>query len=148
MTDVIGAGEATVIKILEKILPSDYHIKTQVHIEKLIRKKDFELLDEEFNKHKVDVVIYYWKPYGRGYVKETPLVVVPVQGYDHTSGKTGMKHWQKSGKDKIYFKLFKDAKLKIVPILFNECPNIFKERYNIEAVGELCTMFKMAKVKL
>ena len=36
----------------------------------------------------------------------------------------------------------------VVPIEYNECPNVFKEKFNFEAVKEISDSFVTAKVNM
>jgi len=148
LTDVIGAGEDTVNTMLVKLAPKQWDIQRQVSIKKLIKKEDFEFLDGVHQKHKVDFAISIDAKRGTPDFEEQYIGVIRVQGWDHTSGKKGIAHEQKSNKDKIQKKLFENNKLWVVDILFQECPNIFKERFNCDSVIEFCNMMKMAGVPL
>ncbi len=140
-TLVIGKGEYTVGRITHTLSPTHWMIKDQVPIQKLISDEEFQILSDK--KHKVDFAV--WKYVN---MKEKWIGIIRVQGYDHTSGKKGHQHERKSKKDVIQKTLLESQGLWVVDILFNECPNIFKERYNWDAIIEFCEMFKLAKVSL
>ena len=55
--DFIGRGEREVKLILHTLFPHA-EIKTQVPIMRLIKRVDYDLLDEEFQKHNFDLVLY------------------------------------------------------------------------------------------
>lgn len=57
LNDFIGRGEEEVKSILHKLFPNAL-IGMQVPIQKLIKTEDFLQLDEEFQKHKCDLVVY------------------------------------------------------------------------------------------
>jgi len=148
LSNFIGAGEDLVNTILVKIAPKHWDIQRQVSIKKLIKKEDFEFLDGIHQKHKVDFAISIDAKRGTPDFEEQFIGVIRVQGWDHTSGKKGIAHGQKSNKDTIQKKLFEDNELWVVDILFNECPNIFEERLNWDSVIEFCNMMKMVDVPL
>ena len=129
------------------LFPQKWNLESQIHIRHLIKKKDFEFLDEVHQKHKVDFAINLTQKSLKGCVSDKYIGVIRVQGWDHTSGKKGIAHGQKSNKDTIQKKLFEDNKLWVVDILFNECPNIFKEKYNFESIREFCEMVKMTNTQ-
>ena len=139
--NIIGVGEDTTYKIATLLMPSKYHVGRQALLSVLIGSDNANFLDVEYRKHKIDIVIYDREI-------SNFVGVIRIQGKDHTSGKKGISHQQKSLKDKNLKKIFKDNNLWICDILFTECPNIFKEQLNWDSVIEFCNMMKMAGVKL
>lgn len=141
MTQVIGCGEEIVGRIVHALIPTYWTVKAQVPIQQLINREEFEILADK--KHKVDFAVWEYI-----HMEEKWIGIIRVQGYDHTSGKKGHRHERKAQKDVIQKALLESQSLWVVDILYNECPNIFKERYNWDAIIEFCQMFKLAKVSL
>lgn len=138
--NIIGVGEDTVYEIAKRLFSDPYEVKRQVPIHILLQynQDEFRALSLEYKKHKADIVIY-----NRWYFNYEG--VIRVQGHDHTSGKKGISHEQKSLKDKNLKKIFENSEMWVCDILFVECPNIFKERLNWDSIFEFCNMMKMIK---
>lgn len=107
MSDFIGRGENETKKILQALFPKAT-ISAQVPIEKLINPIDFEQLDEEFQKHKCDLVLY-----------NGPNIIVIEVNYKHKE--KAAKKWT------IFEKLLKKAER--IPITINDynCEYLFSD---------------------
>ena len=103
----IGRGEIETQKILQALFPNST-IAAQVPIEKLIKLEDFEQLDEEFQKHNCDLVLY-----------DGPFILVIEVNYKHKE--KAAKKWN------IFEKLL--TKAERIPITINDynCEYLFSD---------------------
>ena len=106
-TPYIGRGESLAKLILSNLL-RNVTIKQQVHVSNLVSKEDYNSLDEVYQKHKFDLVIY----------RSDTIIVIEVN-YKH--GDILCKKW-----NRIFEPLLR--KNKIIPVTIDDynCRNLFK----------------------
>lgn len=105
--DFIGRGEVETKKILQALFPKAT-VSAQVPIGRLIESEDFEQLDEEFQKHKCDLVVY-----------NGPFIMVVEVNYKHKE--KAARKWN------IFEKLLKKAQRIPVTISDYNCEYLFSD---------------------
>jgi len=127
---IIGDGEDTTLTILKMFFPSA-EFDRQISIGNYVNSDVYDLYDPVYKKASIDIGMWYM---GHNFA-------IRVQGDDHTGD-------IKARKDRIQKKDIEDGGADVIDILFRECPNIFKERFNWDSIIEVCNMLKMAKIPL
>ena len=127
---LIGDGEDTTLRLLEMFFPTA-EIGRQLPIGNFVNSDVWNLYDKVYKKATIDIAMWYM---GHNFP-------VRVQGKNHTGDII-------SQKDRIQKKDMEDNGNDVIDILFNECPNIFKEQLNWDSVIEFGNMMKMWGVPL
>lgn len=76
----IGRGECRVQRVLECLYHGKATILSQVHIQGVIKKEDYEILGKEHNQHKFDLVVKFNSDF-----EKRPDLVIEVN-YKHKTG--------------------------------------------------------------
>jgi hypothetical protein len=127
----IGRGEDTIFTILKETYP-EADIQRQYKFSKLLNK-DFELsVTERQEKETLDFVIF--RP------SQMPLVI-RVQDPHHAGNITAMR-------DKVQRKTLEWCDCIVVDVQHYNCPNIFKEKDNINSRVELQEAFADSGIEL
>jgi len=128
MTEIIGKGEVTAVKILENIFGDCIFIRTQMQLKDLLSSEFYEDgLSERQKKETIDITVY------NGF---QPLCV-RVQGQDHTGV-------LKSQRDDVQKKMLEWSGNTVVDLWFHDCPILFKEKLNDESTKEVSDALKWA----
>lgn len=137
----IGTGEDTTYKIAKLLFPN-WHYYRQTPLPGLISARmpqDYPELSLRQLKETIDIVITDGK--GDGDIFAARIIAIRVQDKHHKGEITARN-------DRHQLEILKDAKIEVIDILWNECLQIFRERYNCKSVIEFLEMMKMGKVKL
>lgn len=105
----VGRGENRVKHVLKCVFKDQAVVMSQVPIERVIKKEDFEILGKEHNQHKFDLVVVFTN--GR------PSIVVEVN-YKH--GEIPVKKW-----NNVYYPNILNAEKIPFTIEDRECKSIF-----------------------
>ena len=127
---IIGDGEDTTFNLLKLFYPTA-EFDRQLPIENFVTSDIFEFYNDIYKKATIDIGMWYM---GHNFV-------IRVQGKNHKGDIIATK-------DRIQKKDMEDNGNDVIDILFQECPNIFKERLNWDSIIEFCNIMKMAGVPL
>jgi len=125
MTDIIGAGEITLVQILNELFPTSI-IKIQVKLSELLRGDYHKTMSDGNKKQTLDVVIY---------PPRSETIVCRVQGKDHMSMK-------KSSNDGVQERILKSNKCKVVDFWYYECTVLFMDKKNRNSEAEVKQVLK------
>jgi len=139
--NLIGRGEDSAIKILERIFPG-VEIKSQVKLKKIVEELCFPVpkLSERQEKESIDIYMTL--------VNETKIrrFAIRVQNGINKKGKIrghtgeGLARADSHQKD-----LLEDAGVIVVDLNEYECPELFKERVNSKSFWEVCNALIQVK---
>jgi len=120
MTDIIGAGEMTLVQILTELFPTS-DIKTQVKLGELLRGDYHKTMSDGNKKQTLDVVMY---------PPRSEVIVCRVQGKDHMTMK-------KSSSDGVQERILKTNKCRVVDFWYYECVVLFTDKKNKNSEAEV-----------
>ena len=113
--NIIGAGEATAVAILEELyaLNTNVEIKRQQPLTNLLTEEFKDSLAESYLKHKIDIMI----------IGIDKPVVIRVQGKDNEG-------ILKSARDTVQKKILEWHNCIVVDLNWYDCPILFNEKLN------------------
>lgn len=129
--EFIGRGEDTIFTILQEIYP-DADIKRQYKYKQLMKGDFTHSVTERQELETLDFVIFR---------KVGMPIVIRVQDPHHSGNITAMR-------DRVQKKTLEWNECIVVDVQHYNCPNIFKEKNNIESREELMEAFENAGLYL
>lgn len=133
----IGRGETRAGRVLQCLFQGKaWRVYSQIPIDQIIKKEDFEILGKEHNQHKFDLVVSFQNP-------KYPDLVVEVN-YKHKTG--AARKW-----NNVYAPAVAKAGKIPIPINDFECTSLFDtdkpREMTWDDFTDVITALKMAGVK-
>lgn len=138
MTEFIGKGEKSAIRILHRMLELPVYngfknwplpgIYVQVPIQLITKKKYYGMLREEFQKHTVDIVVI---------TRKYKTIAFPVDGKGH-QGDT------KAPRDTLIREAIEASGNFVVRIPIWACREVFKEKVNYVAYYQIAALMTVS----
>jgi len=126
---ILGRGEDTAREILRIFFPKERaEIIKQLEVSDLVKKD--ELMGEYQGKRTLDIYMYYRKE----------EYAIRVQGLDHGGEIAGKK-------DRLQKELLERHNIKVIDLTILECPELFKERINLDSILEVGNELKRQGMK-